>query len=161
MKLKTNHHQAIELLAANVFLERTEASIAREVGCNPKSLSRWKADPDFAQALEEARSAWFDAWRRETRHLKFTHRRARLEELHRIYGKIPDTYLSSETRSGKQIHRLNADFQVKILELIAVEASEDAGDKLIELEEERTAVIESLKKRGTVLELPNATCKAS
>ena len=137
--------RAIELFASNQFgtkekpaLEKRE--IAERVGVRPETVWRWEQIPEFTQTLEAAKQAWLEAWRQETRHLYLSHRRGRLEELHRIYYKIPDSYLASETRSGMKIERLNVDAQVKVLELIGQEMAADVVQELEELKIEIAAI---------------------
>ena len=134
--LQPRQRRAIELFAANQFATKDrpqigEADVARAVGVRRETLWRWKQTPEFAAALEEAVEAWFDSWRQETRHLYLTHRVGRLEELHRIYKQIPDDALATETKSGREVRRLNTDAQCRVMELIAAEM---AGDLAAEMD---------------------------
>ena len=145
MALHGKQLKAIDLLASSQFstkenpaLEKGE--IAKRVGVCPETLWRWEQIPGFMEAFEEAKTAWMEEWRRETRHLYLTHRRGRLEELHRIYNGIPDSSVTSETRSGREIRRLNVEAQCRIMEMIAMEMGGDVVEALEDLKAEFRAI---------------------
>ena len=59
-----------------------------------------------------------------------------LEELHRLYDVIPDTYISSIAHDGTQIERTNTVVQVRVLEVIDQLMAADIVEELDELKAE-------------------------
>ena len=86
MKLTIRHRSAIQLLVLHQFDGFTQAQLAEKIGCCRATLQNWFADLDFRAAHREA----LREWRQQIEHVKFTHRRARLEELTRLYEATPD-----------------------------------------------------------------------
>jgi hypothetical protein len=118
MALKAKQLHAIEVFAGGQFGTKTSpkptiSGVAETVGVRRETLHRWLKLPEFTEALEKAKLEWFDEWKLQTKDLYFAHRRGRLEELHRLYDVIPDTYISSIAHDGTQIERTNTVVQVQ------------------------------------------------
>ena len=147
MKLRTEHHYAIEQLVQHRFTSLahrlTHAEIAAQCGITERTLRNWRADADFQTALREA----IETYKRDLGAVRFIHKRARLEELERLYGATPDAYIynvielkgpamDSQGRvimdsDGKPVttiavQRMNVDVKARILDQIA----EEVGDKM-------------------------------
>ena len=153
MALKAKQLHAIEVFAGGQFGTKaspkpTISGVAETVGVRRETLHRWLKLPEFTEALEEAKAQWFDDWRQRTQDLYFAHRRGRLEELHRLYDVIPDTYISSSAQDGTKLQKTNTVVQVKVLEVIDALMAADVLEELDELKAEIEAV-----KSGAVVPL--------
>ena len=94
MKIRTEHHHAIDLLIQHRFTSPaqrlTHAEIAQQCDITERTLRNWRNDADFQAALAEA----LDEFRRTLSAVRFAEKRARLEELERLYDATPDAYVS-------------------------------------------------------------------
>jgi len=86
MRINEKHWAAADLLVASQFDGVTREQQAAEIGVTDRTLRRWMVDDDFQLVLLNAQNAW----RRQVGHIRFTHRRARLEELPRLLDTTPD-----------------------------------------------------------------------
>lgn len=91
MVLGEKHQAAIELLVEMQFKSLKKEELAGMLGVSRNTLYRWLEDDDFKAALRAARRAW----REQIDHIELVHRRARLEELSRLYRETPDSYISN------------------------------------------------------------------
>lgn len=83
-KLRQEQVQAILLLLEG---DKKKQEIAAEVGVQPKTLSRWLADPDFAAELIRKEKEW----EADLSEIRLRSKKARLLELERILAEVPTT----------------------------------------------------------------------
>lgn len=86
MKLDAKHYEAIQRLIEHPFTGQTLHQLADELGVDTRTLRRWRSDPDFQAAYRAALAKWNE----DMGDLRFVHRRARVEELHRLYDAASD-----------------------------------------------------------------------
>ena len=95
MKIRTEHHHAIDLLIQHRFAppahRLTHAEIAQQCDITERTLRNWRRAADFEAALAEA----LDEFRRNLNAIRFAEKRVRLEELERLYDATPDAYVSN------------------------------------------------------------------
>jgi len=118
MKLTTQHHRAIELMA----LGENGRSVAQTLGLSEETVSRWKSDFDFSAVLNSVLQ--------ENKEVI----QARLSSLSNIALQTIESVMNNDATPAKE--RLMASF--KILELSNISAA-DIGSKNPKILEEQKA----------------------
>jgi len=132
MKITEKHLAAVELLVESQFEGLTRAQQAEKAGVTRRTLHNWLADADFQVCLRSERSRW----RRATDHIRFSHRRARLEELQRLLDETPDEReVMGVDKDGREYVVAYRDHRPARLKALAQMAEEVGGDVMEELAE--------------------------
>ena len=146
MKITEKHEAAFEPLADNEYRgkpgRRSQPDIADDLGVHPRTIKKWKADPDFQAAYQDYKRRRRQAFE----DIRFAAPRERVLELQRMYDDTPSSvvvrHISSDQpvidpRTGQvlvdaqgkevrhmEVRKLNVRVKMALLEAIAREVGD-------------------------------------
>lgn len=101
MILTDRHLAAVNFLVQQRFKGQKLGVLAKALRVTAGTLSRWRGDPDFAELYRQA----LVNWSMDLDDVQFRHRRARVEELQRLYEATPDE-VDGKTQARTKTHIL-------------------------------------------------------